>query len=238
MINTKVTSLLLASHLLIPVTLLAQQAPAKKKPPVYSQTGKNLVANKAEFKHEISGTFDIENFTSKTSGTGTSAESVNLNIHFAVSYGYLVNANLEPLIEVDYLSETLNFGSGDSKSGSRIGFGLGLLVNLPVAHSTTGKRGMNHSTFIPWIGFILSNNNSSEQNGATTVSNTGIKLSIGNRYRLFEDVSINSSIRLSYETSSGKSSSTASGSAEASAANSTSTSTLIEIRLATISLFF
>ncbi len=233
--------LFIAIGLLTSGDMVAQNTPAAS--PAAPSVEKNAASKKEEqskkevedsgkYTHEVSGLFNIDNFTG-TADTGTATPSSALNIQLSALYGYIVNENLEPVAELDYLSGSGGLGSdsSDTKAGSEIRIGVGMRVNLPVAHSETGKKSLEESKFIPWMGFIISSVTASDKVGTTSLggSNLGIKLTFGNRYRLLDDVTINSSMRIQYDSNNTK---------DESSASVTSTSMVVELRLATISLFF
>ena len=186
-------------------------------------------------RHEVSVALDynISNGTAEPAGQAASEITEN-ELKLNLSYGYLIpRNNLEPIIEIEYNSFTSKI---DDYSGTdtTTKIGLGLLVNLPIAEDKSSYGTFENSKFIPFIGFLVTNNITNIENGQTSSSKVDdsqmiTKLTFGNRYKLVDHVTVNSYIRLSYENSDTGATDTSEGGAKTSKLK-------VEVRLLSLSL--
>ncbi len=202
---------------------------------------------------EFNGHIDFDTSTGKA-GSSPDATPTALNdtsIKASTGFGVLAGENLEPIIEVQYKQHQRKVAEFSEKK-LYTEYGLGLIFNLPLGESNKKSKkadpakpdeskdsvqgnDFSRATWIPFLGFLLTVNNSKEEWGendlGTYEGNEFVsKLCLGVRYMLFQNVGLSSSIRASYQNST--------GTAETeNRLGGTTSKLLIESRIISLSLF-
>jgi hypothetical protein len=151
---------------------------------------------------------------------------------FNILYGYFIGELVQPVVELGYHKNKNNIGELN-ESSSRLTWGMGLLFNLPLEGEVTSAS-INVDRLVPFGGLlVLSESSSSRGNllSTSTSSNENLMTNLvaGVRYMIFPHVSVNSSMRLSYEKSASAAEANASAGGERS-------KTRIQLRLLGFSL--
>lgn len=166
-----------------------------------------------------------------SSGTVTSTpegEPTNLSesrTDVDVGVGLLLGETFEPTLELGYQGlarKVAEFEANDTT----LSYGLGILFNMPIVTDSNRSRKKQHkdsdsadakddrndltrANWIPFLGFLVSSESSAEKRGATNVTevedgNLVTKLQIGLRWVVYEHVSMNFSLRASYQDAASK----------------------------------
>lgn len=119
-------------------------------------------------------------------------------------YGYFIGDLVQPVVELGYHTSKNNIGELN-ESTNRFTWGLGLLFNLPLQGEIKSTT-VNMDRLVPFGGLlVLSESSSSRGNlmSTSTASNENLMTNLvaGVRYMMFPHVSVNSSMRVSYEKS-------------------------------------
>jgi len=173
------------------------------------------------FELQTAITYDSSSGTvaSSPDDTGTKLNESRIGARFGC--GFLLGDTLEPMFELNYSKysrEVSDFVAEDSS----IGYGLGVLFNMPTGLDRDKKKKKSEegesekeampkselvrATWIPYLGFILAQETDTESRGATNVSTVSdgdlvTKLAVGTRWMLYEHLSVNFSLRASYQKS-------------------------------------
>ncbi|MBM3381762.1 MAG: hypothetical protein FJY29_04895 [Betaproteobacteria bacterium] len=159
------------------------------------------------YRHEFLFTGDVDFVKGATKSrpdeTGLSEQS--LDYRAELIYGYFIAEFVEPVIEVAYSQQKNKLGEFDGTSRS-FSWGAGLLFNLPIVPDDKPVR-MHFARWVPFGGLLVMSENSLNDGRLASTSTSNNKslmtnLIVGARYLAFPNVSINSSIRMSYEKSS------------------------------------
>ena len=190
-----------------------QKNSASKKPRIT----KRIVRDepKANYRHELNGSlsYDMSNGSTTDIADNSKTELKQSIIGAGVSYGYIVDDHLEPIIELQFRQDQRtvdNFTSNDQV----MDVGFGLLVNLPVAGRPSSPReaatnwdvpDFMRAKWIPYVGFLAGYNSNTAEQGESNQSKftdqgTFTKVIFGTRYLVFDHVALNSSVRILYES--------------------------------------
>jgi hypothetical protein len=158
------------------------------------------------YRHEWRFETDLDYIRASTkSKLNESALNENATtFDLSMLYGYFIGDLVQPVVELGYHTSKNNIGELN-ESTNQFTWGLGLLFNLPLQgefKSTT----VNMDRLVPFGGLlVLSESSSSRGNlmSTSTASNENLMTNLvaGVRYMMFPHVSVNSSIRVSYEKS-------------------------------------
>ena len=172
-------------------------------------------------KFEFAGSIDYKLSNGTVAGTPT-ATATKLNgttIEANLGMGYFFSEQAEFLLELEY-SQTEGQVAEYKSSGSNVMVGAGILFNLPIGNSTSkGKiknrrkeevgSKMARAIWIPYLGFLITQNTASYSAGETTQStlasgDLNTRLIFGLRYMLSANLAINWSLRLAYQNTTGE----------------------------------
>jgi len=138
-----------------------------------------------------------------------------------LAYGYLVNDNVEPFLEVGYKSQTDKVGD-ILKTESVIEYGLGMIFNLPIPDEEKAAKNphdkeslevatpkLSISRWIPYIGLLIVSRQTENVGKSSTGSDMPnlshramvTKLLFGTRYMIFTNVGLNFSMKVNYRDS-------------------------------------
>ncbi|MEN9529748.1 MAG: hypothetical protein RI932_1621 [Pseudomonadota bacterium] len=159
------------------------------------------------YRHEFLFTGDVDfvkgSTKSKPDESALSEQSIDYRAELI--YGYFIAEFVEPVIEVAYTQQKNKLGEFDGTSRS-LSWGAGLLFNLPIVPDDKPVR-MHFARWVPFGGLLVMSENSNNDGRLASTSTSNNKslmtnLVVGARYMAYPNVSINSSIRMSYEKSS------------------------------------
>ncbi len=220
----------------VPVSTEKASAPAKGRPGVSTPD---------TYVHEVNGwmNFDMSTGNVKDAATSASTEIGQTLIGMQLGYGYLINDNLEPLLEVQFKQDTRTVDKF-TREEQTMDIAFGLLVNLPVVSKPASARdaatqwnvpAFMRAKWIPYIGFLAGFSQSTADQGDASKSKfsddgTFTKIVFGARYMIFDHVALNSSVRVLYESNN----SSAEG---ATVAGADGSKLRIETRLLSLSMF-
>jgi hypothetical protein len=159
------------------------------------------------YRHEwlLTGDVDFVKGSTKSKPDESALSEQSVDYRAELIYGYFLAEFVEPVIEVAYSQQKNKLGEFDGTSRS-LSWGAGILFNLPVVPDDKPVR-LHFARWVPFGGLLVMSENSTNNGRLASTSTSNNKslmtnLVVGTRYMAFPNVSINSSIRLSYEKSS------------------------------------
>jgi hypothetical protein len=182
----------------------------------------------------LTGYIDFVKGSTKSKPEDSALNEQGLEWTAELTYGVFLGEFVEPVVEVAYTKENNKLGEFDG-SKTNLSWGAGLLFNLPVVDE--GQPAQLHlADWIPFGGLLVMSETESNNGKLASTSSANNKslmtnLVVGVRYLPFRNVSLNSSLRMSYEISS------TSADAEAKSGGERS-KTRIQARLLGLSLLF
>jgi hypothetical protein len=206
-----------------------------------------LGADAPEFEFTGSVDYKISNGTVASTPTASATKLSGSSIEANLGVGYFFSEQAEFLFELEY-SQTERQVAEYKSSGSNIIVGTGVLFNLPIINSASKDKSklkdrrkkmsgskMSRASWIPYLGFLISQNTVAYSSGETTQStldsgDLNSRLILGARYMFMENVAFNWSLRLAYQNKTGEATSgTSSG--------GTLTKLEVDARLLALSVF-
>ena len=173
--------------------------------------------------YELLTSLSYDASTGKVSSTptdsGTTLNETRLGARLGC--GFILSDTAEPVMELNYQNKKRKVADFKSSETS-IGYGLGVLFNMPMGIAKDrkskkrdlddqdgepiAKSDFTNATWIPYLGFILNKKTDTESRGATNSTKVSdgdliTKLVIGTRWMVYERVSMNFSLRASYQKS-------------------------------------
>lgn len=197
--------------------------------------GFSQVALAVELHHELMGSISYGQSSGSTSTDDTEAtDAKQTGLTASLGYGYIFQNWTEALIEVDFNSEERKLAEfTDGRQGMDLG--IGLLFNVPMGD---WEKDPTKARWLPFGGIIMSQGNQKrdkKSEAESTYDHKGMvtKLVLGNRYFIFPNVALHSSLRASYQTDS-VTEKTESGAEKKASSNQLQ----LELRLLSLSVLF
>jgi len=153
----------------------------------------------------LTGYVDFVKGSTKSKPEDNALNEQGLEWTAELTYGVFLGEFVEPIIEVAYTKENNKLGDFDGAK-TNLSWGAGLLFNLPVV--AEGQPSLLHlANWIPFGGLLVMSETESNSGKLASTSSANNKslmtnLVVGVRYLPFQNVSLNSSLRMSYEKSS------------------------------------
>lgn len=214
----------------------ANGQPATASIPAAALNPENSKASNPGYTQEwaLSGHVDFVKGSTKSKPEDSALNEQSLEWTAELTYGVFLGEFVEPVVEVSYTKENNKLGEFDG-SKTNLSWGAGLLFNLPVVPEGQPAR-LHLANWIPFGGLLVmseTENSSGKLASTSSANNKSLmtNLVVGVRYVPFQNVSINSSLRMSYE----KSSTSADADAKSGGERS---KTRIQARLLGLSLLF
>ncbi|MEZ4743872.1 MAG: hypothetical protein R3B45_15745 [Bdellovibrionota bacterium] len=165
-------------------------------------------ASSYELIHEISSgiNYGMSAGSVKTADQDAKTTLSDNDLKARVSYGIILNDNIEPIIEAQYNQSKRKVADFIEDDVSYT-FALGLLLNLPIESSRKGNKTSSsflNASWVPYLGFLLGVGSFNSKTGnetlvSSTDAGTYTNLIFGARYLIYPHVAINMSLRLLYE---------------------------------------
>lgn len=213
----------------------AAQTPVTPSPIIApSLAGANSQSSGYRQELALTGYVDFVKGSTKSNPEDKALDEQSLEWTADLTYGVFLGEFVEPVIEVSYTKENNKLGEFDGTK-TNLSWGAGLLFNLPVV--SDGQPALLHlANWIPFGGLLVMSETESSNGKLASTSSANNKslmtnLVVGVRYLPFQNVSINSSVRMSYEKSSTSSDADAKSGGERS-------KTRVQARLLGLSLLF
>ena len=190
--------------LVLPMQLTAKEAAKSKEVKSEAKESEN------DYNQEIMASVDFQRITSTLNRSGdTASTAVSQGYTINVRHGLFMGDNFEPFYEISY---DIKIESTDDvpKTTKDLGWGIGALFNIPIVRdgAVRGDKGnapaLAVSNWIPYGGIVVSSMGNNGTVGSVSATETGIHTSLilGSRYIIYPHVSVQSSLRFSYEKSS------------------------------------
>ena len=193
----------------------SEEKPKKKKKTKKSKKKKRKRAKKRklDYKYEFIGTFDIVSSSSSFNKSNEDPEEFsNTTMDLEGMLGVLIGDNIEPVIEMKYQSQTRGVGAF-SENLNKMDWGVGTLFNVPTGERpkkyspSINSPHFSNSTWIPYVGFMLSSTSEAGGNSSTANSNTTdlsenmmrTNIMFGTRYMVYDHIGFNFWVSFNYE---------------------------------------
>ena len=159
------------------------------------------------YRHEwmFKGDVDFLKVSTKSKPSESALNEQGLSMSAELLYGYFIGEFVEPVFELGYSQSKNKVGEFDGTS-RKLSWGAGMLFNLPLMNEEKDAR-LHLAKWVPFGGLLVMSETTENDGKLASTSSSNNKnlmtnLVAGARYMAYPNVSINTSLRLSYEKSS------------------------------------
>jgi|GEM_PF-657174 len=177
---------------------IAAKNTSEKDAPKYKERG---------YRHEwmFKGDVDFLKVSTKSKPSESALNEQGLSMNAELLYGYFIGEFVEPVFELGYSQSKNKVGDFDGTS-RKLSWGAGVLFNLPLMNDEKDAR-LHLAKWVPFGGLLVMSETSENDGKLASTSSSNNKnlmtnLVAGARFMAYPNVSINTSLRLSYEKSS------------------------------------